>query len=140
MSAKGSLNKVMLIARLGHEPEVQHTSKGTAVITLRVATNEVWKDAKGKPQSVTEWHRVVLWKQLAEIAGEHLTKGSRVYFEGSLKTREWEDTDGGKRYTTEIIGHTMTMLDSKTGGPPDEAATEPPEAEEPLSEAEDLPS
>ncbi|MCG8603509.1 single-stranded DNA-binding protein [bacterium] len=139
MSAKGSLNKVMLIARLGHDPELKHTTNGTAVTTLRVATNEIWKDGKGKSQSVTEWHRVVLWKQLAEIAGEHLTKGSRIYVEGSLRTRVWEDAKGDKKYTTEIIGQTMTMLDSKSAGPPSDPVSEPPEADEPLPEEEALP-
>ena len=138
MSARGSLNKVMLIGRLGHEPELKHTSNKTAVITLRLATNEVWKDKNGNNQEVTEWHKVVLWKKLAEIAAEHLTKGSRVYIEGSLRTRPWEDKDGAKRYTTEILGQRLTLLDGKSAAT-SEAPPEPPQTEAAIREADDVP-
>ena len=97
-----SVNKVILVGNLGQEPELQHPPSGAAVTTLSLATHEVWKDKDGNKQQRTEWHRVVLWRKLAEIAGEYLKKGSQVYVEGRLQTRSWEDKDGNKRYTTEV--------------------------------------
>lgn len=108
-----SLNKAMIIGRLGQDPEVRYTQANTAVATLSVATTERYKDRNGELQENTEWHRVVAWGRLAEICQEYLKKGSLAYFEGPIQTREWEDKDGQKRYTTEIKALNMQMLDSK---------------------------
>lgn len=108
------VNKVILIGNLGAEPEVRYTAGGTAVANIRVATSESWKDKQsGEQQERTEWHRVVFFKRLAEIAGEYLHKGSKVYVEGSLRTRKWQGQDGQDRYSTEIVGREMQMLDSR---------------------------
>ena len=110
---KGSLNKVILIGNLGQDPEVKYTAGGAAVTTLSLATSESWKDKDtGSDQEKTEWHRVVLWRRLAEIAGEYLKKGSKVYIEGQLQTRKWEQ-DGQTGYTTEVVGRDMQFLDSR---------------------------
>ena len=111
-----SLNKVMLIGRLGQDPEVRYTQSNTAVATLSLATNERYKDGNGEQQERTEWHRVVAWGRLAEICQQYLNKGSLIYVEGPLQTRSWEDNQGQKRYTTEIKALQMTMLDSRGGG------------------------
>lgn len=111
-----SLNKAMIIGRLGQDPEVRYTQSNTAVATLNVATTERYKDRNGEQQENTEWHRVVAWGRLAEICQEYLKKGSLVYFEGPIQTNEWEDKDGQKRYTTEIKALNMQMLDSRGGG------------------------
>lgn len=108
-----SLNKAMIIGRLGADPEVRYTQSNTAVATLSVATTEKYKDRNGELQENTEWHRVVAWGRLAEICQEYLKKGSLAYFEGPIQTREWEDKDGQKRYTTEIKALNMQMLDSR---------------------------
>jgi single-strand DNA-binding protein len=110
-----SLNKAMIIGRLGQDPEVRYTQSNTAVATLNVATNERFKDRNGELQERTEWHRVVAWGRTAEICQEYLKKGSQVYIEGPIQTREWEDKEGQKRYTTEIKALTLTMLDSRSG-------------------------
>ena len=109
------VNKVILIGNLGQDPELRYTGTGTAVCNLRIATNESYKDQDGQLVEKTEWHSVVAWSRLAEICGEYLKKGSRVYFEGSLQTRSWEDRDGNTRYTTEIKAREMMMLDSRGG-------------------------
>lgn len=116
--AKGSVNKVLLIGNLGRDPEVRYTPNGTAVTQVSIATTEVWKDKQsGENQERTEWHRVVMYSRLAEIAGEYLRKGSKIFIEGRLQTRKWQDkTSGQDRYTTEVIADTMQMLDSKGGG------------------------
>ena len=111
-----SLNKVMLIGRLGQDPEARYTQSNTAVATLNLATNERYKDSNGEYQDKTEWHRVVAWGRTAEICQQYLTKGSMIYVEGPLQTREWEDKQGQKRYTTEVKALQMTMLDSKGSG------------------------
>ncbi|MEQ9308474.1 MAG: single-stranded DNA-binding protein [Balneolaceae bacterium] len=111
-----SLNKVMLIGRLGQDPEVRYTQANTAVATLSVATSERYKDGNGEYQEKTEWHRVVAWGRLAEICQQYLNKGSLIYIEGPLQTRQWEDNQGQKKYTTEIKALQMTMLDSKGSG------------------------
>ncbi len=108
-----SLNKVMLIGRLGQDPEVRYTQSNTAVATLNLATSERYKDGNGEQQEKTEWHRVVAWGRLAEICQQYLNKGSLIYVEGPLQTRSWEDNQGQKRYTTEIKALQMTMLDSR---------------------------
>ena len=111
-----SLNKVMLIGRLGQDPEVRYTQSNTAVATLSLATSERYKDGNGEQQERTEWHRVVAWGRLAEICQQYLNKGSLIYVEGPLQTRSWEDNQGQKRYTTEIKALQMTMLESRGGG------------------------
>ena len=111
-----SLNKVMLIGRLGQDPEVRYTQSNTAVATLSLATSERYKDGNGEQQERTEWHRVVAWGRLAEICQQYLNKGSLIYVEGPLQTRSWEDNQGQKRYTTEIKALQMTMLDNRGGG------------------------
>ena len=111
--ARSGINKVILVGNLGQDPDVKYTAGGAAVTTLSIATSESWKDKDtGNDQERTEWHRVVLWRRLAEIAGEYLKKGSKVYIEGSLQTRKWEQ-DGITRYTTEVIGRDMQFLDSR---------------------------
>ena len=111
--ARSGINKVILVGNLGQDPEVIYTAGGAAVTTLSLATSESWKDKDtGSDQERTEWHRVVLWRRLAEIAGEYLKKGSKVYIEGQLQTRKWEQ-DGQTRYTTEVIGRDMQFLDSR---------------------------
>jgi single-strand DNA-binding protein len=115
-----SVNKVILVGRLGKDPEVKYTQGGTPVAKFTVATNEVWKDQNGEKQERTEWHNIVAWTKLAEICGQYLNKGSRVYIEGRIQTRSWEDKEGNKRYITEIRADSMVMLSGK----PDEARAE----------------
>ena len=111
--ARSGINKVILVGNLGQDPEVKYTAGGDAVTTLSLATSDSWKDKDtGQDQERTEWHRVVLWRRLAEIAGEYLNKGSKVYVEGQLRTRKWEQ-EGQTRYTTEIIARELQFLDSK---------------------------
>lgn len=110
-----SLNKVQVIGNLGSDPEIRSTSGGTKVTTLSVATNRSWTDRNGNEQTATEWHRVVLWERLAEVAQEYLGKGDRVYVEGRIQYREWEDDDGRTRHTTEIIARRLLMLGSPGG-------------------------
>ncbi len=111
-----SLNKAMLIGNLGQDPEVRYTQSNTAVATLNIATSERYKDSNGEYQENTEWHRVVAWGRTAEICQQYLSKGSKVYIEGPIQTRQWEDKEGQKRYTTEIKALRMVMLDSPSGG------------------------
>jgi single-strand DNA-binding protein len=110
------VNKVQILGRLGQDPEVRHLENGTAVANLSMATSEVWKDKDGNKQEKTEWHRVTLWKGLAEIAEKYLKKGSQVYIEGKLATRSWDDKDGKKMYVTEIIGNNLVMLGGNSEG------------------------
>lgn len=110
---KGTVNKVILIGRLGADPELKYTPSGVAVATFNIATNEVWKDKEGNPQERTEWHRIVTWQKQAEIASEYLKKGHRVFIEGRLQTRSWEDKDNIKRYTTEIVTRSIEFIESK---------------------------
>ena len=110
---KGSVNKVVLVGHLGGDPETRYTPSGTAVANFNMATNESWRDARGEPQDKTEWHRCVMFGKSAELAGELLKKGQLVYLEGKLQTRNWEDKDGGKRYTTEVVCDMFTMLGRK---------------------------
>lgn len=115
MASKG-VNKVIIVGNLGQDPEVKYMPSGGAVTNIRVATSETWKDKEtGENQERTEWHRVVFFNRLAEIAGEYLKKGSKVFVEGSLRTRKWEDKSGNDCYTTEIVSREMQMLDSKNG-------------------------
>lgn len=110
------LNKVMLIGNLGADVELRYTQSGAPVASFRVATTERWKGQDGQMQESTEWVPIVAWKRLAEICGEYLHKGSRVYIEGKLQTRKWQDQNGNDRYTTEIVAREMKMLDSRGGG------------------------
>jgi single-strand DNA-binding protein len=107
---KGSVNKVVLVGHLGGDPETRYTPSGAAVANFNMATNESWRDANGELQDKTEWHRCVMFGKSAELAGELLKKGQLVYLEGKLQTRNWEDKDGVKRYTTEIVCDIFTML------------------------------
>ncbi len=107
---KGSVNKVVLVGHLGGDPETRYTPSGAAVANFNMATNESWRDANGELQDKTEWHRCVMFGKSAELAGELLKKGQLVYLEGKLQTRNWEDKDGVKRYTTEVVCDMFTML------------------------------
>jgi single-strand DNA-binding protein len=111
------INKVILIGNLGRDPETRYTQGGSAVTNLRIATSEQWRDRQtGEQQERTEWHTVVCFARLAEIAGEYLRKGSKVYIEGRLQTRKWQDQSGQDRYSTEVVANDMQMLDSRGGG------------------------
>jgi len=112
-----SVNKVIVLGNLGRDPEVRYTANGAAICNVGIATSRQWKDkTSGEKQEETEWHRVVFYDRLAEIAGEYLKKGSSVYVEGRLKTRKWTDKDGVEKYTTEIVASEMQLLGSRTGG------------------------
>jgi single-strand DNA-binding protein len=112
------VNKVILVGRLGRDPEVRYTADGTAVANFTMATSKEWKDKQtGEKKERTEWHKVVAWRKLGEICGEYLSKGKQVYIEGSLQTREWQDKDGNRRWTTEIVADQMQMLGSPGQGP-----------------------
>ncbi len=128
--ATRSLNKVMLIGNLGKDPELRYTQSSIPVASFSIATSESWTDKEGNQQEQTEWHRIVIWRGLAEVCGKYLTKGSRVYIEGKLQTRSWEDQNGVTKYTTEIVANQMLML----GGPgerSDSGSFGPPPPEEP---------
>ena len=129
-----SLNKAMIIGRLGQDPEVRYTQSNTAVANMSIATSERYKDSTGEWKENTEWHRVVAWGRTAEICQEYLKKGSLVYIEGPIQTRQWEDKDGQTRYTTEIKALTMTMLDSKGSN----GASEKPDKSQPVASNDDL--
>jgi single-strand DNA-binding protein len=137
--ASTGVNKVILIGNLGADPEVRRTPGNVAVTTLRLATTERYKDRSGERQERTEWHNVVLWRGLAEIAEKYLRKGSTIYVEGRLETRTWEDKNGQKRYTTEVVARDMTMLDSRAdgGGGAGTGGSEPPP---PVAEPDFAPS
>jgi single-strand DNA-binding protein len=107
-----SVNKVILIGNLGADPELRYTATGTAVANFRLATKDFWTGKDGNKEERTEWHRIVAWGRLGEICGEYLAKGKQVYVEGKLQTRSWEDRDGNKRYTTEVLAQVMQMLGS----------------------------
>ncbi|MGH9254709.1 MAG: single-stranded DNA-binding protein [Vicinamibacterales bacterium] len=134
----GSVNRVILVGNLGRDAELRYTPGGAAVATLSLATTEVWNDKQGQRQEKTEWHRVVLWGKQAETLQEYLVKGKQVYVEGRLQTRQWDDKEGNKRYTTEIKADRVTLLGggggTRTGGMdrgpspstgPDDAPVEP---------------
>ena len=104
------VNKVILVGRLGRDPEIRYTPSGVAVANFTIATSEQWTNKDGEKEERTEWHKIVAWRRLGEICGEYLHKGSQVYIEGKLQTKAWEDRDGNKRYTTEVIANTMQML------------------------------
>jgi single-strand DNA-binding protein len=121
----GSINKVILIGRLGKDPEMRFTPSGKAVTNFTMATNEYWTDQSGEKQERTEWHRIVTWGKLAENCAKLLAKGKQVYVEGRIQTRSWDDKDGSKRYTTEVVANIMQMLgpmESGSKGTGDEGA------------------
>ncbi len=123
------LNKTLLIGNLGADVEIRSTRNKTAVANFRVATTERWKDGQGEQQEATEWHRIVAFGRLAEICGEYLAKGSRVYIEGRLQTRKWEDSEGNIRFTTEIVAREMKMLGN--GDKADHVPAPPEDSHEP---------
>ena len=112
----GSVNKVILVGNLGRDAELRYTPGGAPVATLNLATTEMWNDKAGQRQEKTEWHRIVLWGKTAESLNEYLTKGKQIYVEGRLQTRQWDDKDGNKRYTTEIRGDRVVLLGGSGGG------------------------
>ena len=144
-----SLNKVILIGNLGRDPEVRYTPDGTAVATFSIATSEEWSDrSTGEKKERTEWHRIVAYRKLAEICGEYLAKGRQIYVEGRLQTREWEDKEGNKRTTTEILASQMLMLGTRTsanaagnaaGSSPFSSPAAGPEMPHPETEEDDIP-
>lgn len=105
------VNKVILVGRLGNDPEIRYTQQGVAVTNFNIATSENWLDKGGQKQERTEWHRIVVWGKMAETCSQYLAKGRQVFVEGRLQTRQWEDKDGGKRYTTEVVAATVQFLD-----------------------------
>ena len=142
----GSVNKVILIGRLGKDPEVKYTPSGAPVAKFSLATDEVFKDRSGEQQKRTEWHNIVAWNKLAEICGEYLTKGKQVYIEGSIRSRQWEDQAGNKRTAYDIVAREMKMLGSKAdsdraaaasaAAPAERSPVEKPPAAEPPAEPE----
>ena len=111
------VNKAIIVGTLGQDPEMRYTANGSAVANISVATNETWKDkATGEAQERTEWHRIVMFGKLAEIASQYLKKGSQAYFEGRIQTRKWQDNSGNDRYSTEIVANEMQMLGGRAGG------------------------
>ena len=127
-----SVNKVILVGNLGADPEMRFTQGGQAVANLRIATTERWTDKNGQKQEATEWHRVVVWGKTAEICGQYLTKGRQVYIEGRIRTRQWQDQQGQKRYSTEIVAQTVQMLGARGERSPEDVAAAV-SAEEPAS-------
>jgi len=137
------VNKVILIGNLGNEPEIRHMPSGGAVANVSLATTESWKDRNtGEQQERTEWHRLVFYNRLAEIVGEYLHKGSKIYVEGSLRTRKWQDKAGVERYTTEINVSEMQMLDSRVAGNADYSSNNQPQYEQSSGQrsSSDIPS
>ena len=129
-----SLNRVMLIGNLGKDPELRYTTSGTAIATFSLATNESWKDQDGNLQERTEWHNIVAWKKLAEICGEWLKKGKKIYIEGRIQTRSYDDKNTGtKKYITEIVADNMIMLDSKGAAEGGSSAPHAPSSEQPAA-------
>ena len=137
------VNKVILIGRLGADPEIRYTPSGAEVATFRIATSESWTNKSGEKEERTEWHRIVAWRGLAKICGEYLSKGKLVYVEGRLRTRSWEDRDGNKRTTTEIEASDMKMLggvgEASRKAKEAEPESGPPATKEPETKEEDIP-
>ena len=126
------VNKVILIGNLGADPEVRYSQSGTAIASFRIATTEVWKKQDGSKEEQTEWHRIVAFGRLAEICGEYLAKGSKVYIEGRLQTRKWQDKEGQDRYTTEIVAREMKMLTARGAGGGESMGMDEPPFPEPV--------
>ena len=141
------VNKVILVGNLGKDPEVRHLDNGRAVANFSVATSETYKNRQGERVTTTEWHNIVLWTPLAEVAEKYLKKGSQVYIEGKITTRSWDDQEGNKRYTTEVVGREMKMLGSKesntsvggTSPAPSETTAQSPAPPIPEDDTDDLP-
>jgi len=138
----GGVNKAIVVGNLGSDPEVRFTPSGQAVANFRIATNESWTDKSGQKQERTEWHRIVVWGKLGELCGEYLAKGRQAYVEGRLQTREWNDKEGKKNYTTEIVAQNVVFLGGRDGasagagrgkarGAEEDFGPPPPGAEEP---------
>jgi single-strand DNA-binding protein len=127
-----NLNKAMLIGNLTRDPEIRNTPTGQTVATFSIATNYVWTDQSGQKRDKAEFHNIVAWRRLAEICGQYLKKGSKIYIEGRLQTRDWVGQDGVKRYRTEIIAENMIMLDRAGGASPMSRSSEPPIPSEPV--------
>lgn len=135
------VNKAILVGRLGRDPEVRYTSSGTPVANFSLATDESWTDQNGERQRRTEWHQIVVWRRLAEICERYLRKGRLVFIEGQIQTREWEDRDGNRRRTTEIVARNMQMLGSRMdemggGAPADRKGSQPSQVSQPSQEVE----
>ena len=125
-----SVNKVILVGNVGQDPEVKYLDEGTPVATFSLATSESYKNKAGEKVTNTEWHNIVLWRGLAQVAEKYVQKGNQLYIEGKIKTRSWEDKDGVKKYRTEIVGNTMTMLGKKPeGGTANEQVSQGPPKE-----------
>jgi len=137
-----SVNKAIIIGRLGKDPELRYTTGGTPVASFSLATDEQWTDKSGEKQKKTEWHNIVAWSKLAEICGQYLVKGKQVYIEGRIQTREWTDKDGNKRRTTEIVADQMVMLGSRSdsggGAERSDSNEERPARQQPAAKTEDL--
>tara|TARA_B100001250_G_scaffold356690_1_gene331932 strand:+ start:387 stop:800 length:414 start_codon:yes stop_codon:yes gene_type:complete len=133
------INKVILVGNLGKDPEVRYLDNGVAVANFSLATTENYKNKQGERVSQTEWHNIVLWRGLAEVAEKYLKKGASVYIEGKIKTRKWEDKDGNNRYSTEILGDNMTMLGGKPNTAEDNSADDHSHSELEPDSKDDLP-
>ncbi len=133
------VNKAILIGRLGKDPEVRYTPDGTMVTNFNLATDEQWKDKSGEKVQKTEWHRIITFGKLAEICGNYLVKGKLIFIEGRIQTRSWEDKDGVKRFTTEIVASDMKMLDSKGQGKSDDMSSNAASAQNGGTPMEDVP-
>lgn len=121
------INKAIIVGTLGQDPEIKYTASGSAVVNVSVATNETWKDKQtGEAQERTEWHRIVMFNKLAEIASQYLKKGSQAYFEGRIQTRKWQDQSGNDRYSTEIVANEMQMLGGRSQGADNTVPFNPP--------------
>jgi single-strand DNA-binding protein len=134
-----SVNKVILIGNLGRDPELRYTQEGQGVANFTLATNERWRDKSGNNQERTEWHRIVVWGKQAENCAQYLQKGRRVYVEGRLQTRDWEDRDGNKRQTTEIVAQTVQFLDRRGEAGPRGEDPPPPSGPGPAPDGDDIP-
>lgn len=137
MSNRG-INKVILVGRLGKDPEIRYTADGKAIANLALATSEIWKDKQDQQQENTEWHRVVVFGGLAEVVGQYLKKGSQVYFEGKLQTRKWQDKDGQDRYTTEIVVDGFNGQMQMLGGNSETATQKPQQQAQQPSQDDDF--
>ncbi len=135
--SKGTVNKVILVGRLGADPEIRYAPSGAQVANLSLATNHVFKDRNGQMQEETNWHRIVVWGRLSDVVKEYARKGSRLYVEGRLRYREYEDANGQRQRATEIVASAIQLLDSPGGARPD-VNTPPPANSEPLEPPEDL--
>ncbi len=141
-----SVNKVILVGYVGLDPEIRYLESGTPVCNFRLATSEVYKNKNGEKVTTTEWHNVVLWRGLAELAEKYIKKGTQIYIEGKIRTRSWEDKDGNKRYTTEIVGDNVQLLGKRTDESPVPQEHEEPKSSQQkedtnqeIEEADDLP-